>query len=117
MRKLVLAAFLALSSCAAAPAFAQQCVTAERVLDQIEAAKPAGLQVVTFAREDAAKVMDVLTDGEPLPDGFKPDAVIMVSGDRAAMLLFVEGDRICRTLTITLKAALSLEQAVRGRVV
>lgn len=115
MRKLLLAGFLALASCAAAPAFAQQCVAVERILDQLEPVKLAGGAVVTYGREDAAKILQFMEDaGQPYPEP-KVDGVILVVGDRAAMLLFVDGDRICRMLTIPLKAALLLDNAVRGR--
>lgn len=115
MRKLLLAGLLALSSCTAAPAFAQQCVSAERVLEQLEPVKAAGGWIVTYAREDAVKVLAFMADaGSPYPEP-SVDGVILVVGDRAAMLLFIDGDKICRTLTIPLKAALLLDNAVRGR--
>lgn len=115
MRKLLLAGFLALASCHAAPAFAQQCVAVEGILEQLEPVKAAGASVVTYAREDAAKVLAYMADaGSPYPEP-KVDGVILVVGDRAAMLLFVDGDKICRTLTIPLKAAMLLDHAVRGR--
>lgn len=115
MRAFALAAFLALSSCSAAPAFAQQCVSAERILEQLEPVKAAGAAVVTYARADAAKVLVYMADaGQPYPEP-AVDGVILVVGDRAAMLLFVDGDKICRTLTISLKAAMLLDHAVRGR--
>lgn len=115
MRKLLLAGFLALSSCSAAPAFAQeqpqQCVSVEGVLEQIEAVKQYGARILTFARDDVPKVLDLLG----APESVKADAIVMVVGDRAAALLFIEGDQICRTLTIPLKAAMLLDHAVRGR--
>lgn len=120
MRKLFLSAALCavLASCSAAPAFAQQptaCVSAERILEQLEPVKQAGGAVITYARDDAAKVLQFMADaGQPYPEP-AVDAVILVVGDRAAMLLFVDGDKICRTLTIPLKAALLLDNAVRGR--
>ena len=116
MRKLLLAGFLSLASCAAAPAMAEQCVAVERILPQIEELKPLGARVVTFPRNEALAVVGILAEaGKPLPEGVKVDAVIMVSGDRAAMLLFVEGDKICLRLAIPLAAAEVIEQAVRGR--
>lgn len=118
MRKLFLSAALcvAMASCAAAPAMARECVAVEKVLPQIEELKPLGARVVTFPRNEALAVVGILAEaGKPLPEGVKVDAVIMVSGDRAAMLLFVDGDQICRTLTIPLKAAMLLDHAVRGR--
>lgn len=115
MRALLLAGLLALSSCHAAPAFAQQCVSAERILEQLEPVKQAGAAVVTYAREDAAKALAYMADvGSPYPEP-TVDGIILVVGDRAAMLLFIDGDKICRTLTIPLKAALLLDNAVRGR--
>lgn len=118
MRAIALAAFLALSSCHAAPAFARQppaCVSAERILEQLEPVKQAGATVVTYARDDAAKVLAYMADaGSPYPEP-AVDGVILVVGDRAAMLLFIDGDQICRTLTIPLKAAMLLDHAVRGR--
>lgn len=115
MRKLLLAGLFLLSSCAAAPVFAQQCVDAERIIEQLEPVKQAGGFVVTYARGDAAKVLAYMADaGSPYPEP-AVDGIILVVGDRAAMLLFVDGDKICRTLTIPLKAALLLDNAVRGR--
>lgn len=115
MRKLLLAGFLTLASCSAAPVMAQQCVNAERVLEQLEPVKAAGGYVVTYARDDAAKVLAYMADaGNAYPDA-SVDGVILVVGDRAAMLLFVEGDKICRTLTVPLSAAVLLDNAVRGR--
>lgn len=117
MRKLLLAGLLALSSCAAAPAFAQEqkCVSAEHILEQLEPVKAAGGWIVTYARDDSAKVLAYMADaGSPYPDP-SVDGIILVVGDYAAMLLFVDGDKICRTLTIPLKAALLLDNAVRGR--
>lgn len=116
MRGFALAAFLALTSCSASPVMAQQCVSVERVLEHLEPIKAIG-EVVTYARDDAAKVLAFMADaGSPYPEE-KVDAVILVVGDRAAMLLFVDGDKICRTLTIPLKTAALLDQAVRGRAV
>lgn len=108
-----------LASCTAgSPAFAQQCVSAERVLEQIEEVRPLGVRVVTFPRDEAAAVLAVLTEnGAPPPAGLKVDAVIMVIGDRAAVLLFVDGDKICQKLAVPLKAAEMIEQTVRGRAV
>lgn len=119
MRKLILntAVCLALASCSASPAFAQQCVSAERVLEQLEPVKAAGGYVLTYAREDAAKVLAYMADaGQPYPEE-KVDGIILVVGDRAAMLLFVDGDKICRTLTIPVLAAVKIDNAVRGRAV
>lgn len=116
MRGFALAAFLALASCSASPVMAQQCVSVERVLEHLEPIKAIG-EIVTYARDDAAKVLAFMADsGSPYPEE-KVDAVILVVGDRAAMLLFVDGDKICRTLTIPLKTALLLDYAVRGRAV
>ena len=118
MRKLIFsAAFCAvMASCSASPVMAEQCVSVERVLEHLEPVKAIG-EIVTYARDDAAKVLAFMADsGSPYPDE-KVDAVILVVGDRAAMLLFVDGDKICRTLTIPLKAAALLDQAVRGRAV
>jgi hypothetical protein len=115
MRAFALAAFLALSSCSASPVFAQECVSAERILEQLEPVKAAGTSVVTYGRDDAAKVLAYMADlGSPYPEP-KVDGIILVVGDRAAMLLFIDGDKICRNLTIPLKAALLLDHAVRGR--
>ncbi|CAN7597984.1 hypothetical protein [Bosea sp. LjRoot237] len=116
MRKLLLsAAFCAvMASCSASPVMAQ-CVGVEGFLEQIEAAKPAGLTVKTFGRAETARIVEILSAESPPPEGFKPDAVIMVSGDRAAMLLFVEGERICQRVTLSLKGAELLLHAAFGR--
>ncbi|WP_100961091.1 hypothetical protein [Bosea sp. FBZP-16] len=118
MRKLLLSAALCavVASCSASPVMAQQCVSVERVLEHLEPVKALG-EVITYGREDAAKVLAFMADsGSAYPEP-KVDAVILVVGDRAAMLLFVDGDKICRTLTIPLKAAALLDAAVRGRAV
>ncbi|MGX1786823.1 hypothetical protein ACWIGM_08810 [Bosea sp. NPDC055332] len=119
MRKLIMSAALCavMASCAASPVMAQQCASAEHFLEQIESAKPAGLVVKTYGREATAKIVEVLSAESPPPEGFKPDGIIMVSGDRAAMLLFIEDDRICHRMVLSLKAAALLEQAAFGRVV
>jgi hypothetical protein len=115
MRALLLAGLLALSSCHAAPAFAQQCVSMERVLEQLEPVKAAGGAVITYRRSDAVKVLAYMADaGKPYPEP-TVDGVILVVGDRAAMLLFVDGDQICRTLTVSLQVAFLIDNAVRGR--
>lgn len=112
-------AFCVLASCTATePAFAQQCVSVERILEQLEPVKEFGALVVTFPRAEVPAVLAFLSDaGSPAPDDFHPDAVILVVGDRAGMLLFVEGDKICRNLDLPLKAAEKLMQAVCGRAV
>jgi hypothetical protein len=112
-------AFCVLASCTAgSPAFAQQCVSVERIIEQLEPVRAVGALVLTYPRLEVPAVLAFLADaGAPPPDGFKPDAVILVVGDRAGMLLFVEGDKICRNLVLPLKAAELLMQAVRGRVV
>jgi hypothetical protein len=116
MRALLFAGLLALSSCSAgSPAFAQQCVSMERVLEHLEPVQAAGGAVITYRRSDAVKVLAYMADaGKPYPEP-AVDAVVMVLGDRAAMLLFVDGDKICRTLTITLQVAFLIDNAVRGR--
>lgn len=121
MRKLFLstAMVLALASCGA-PAYAQQtgCVALENLLPHLDEVPTAGGRVLTLHGDEAQSALAAVVDavGEP-PRRMDVTAVIMVFGDRGAMLLFVEREGVCLRLPLPLAAAEKIERAALGRAV
>lgn len=119
MRSLVFAALTAISlaSCGA-PAYAVQsgCMSLEAVLPDLDAVKDAGFRVVTMHGAEANAALAAVFDAVgPAPRKVELSAVIIVYGNKAAMILLVEGDSICLRLPVSLSAAELIERAVRGR--
>lgn len=117
MRKLLLAGFLALASCHAAPAFAQEekCSALAPLLIDAGAARAAGARVVVFSGAKAAVGVEAIgAMSGPPPREISATTLVLVSMEGKALIIIGEGDKACFVMQTSAKNARVIELAVTG---
>lgn len=117
MRAMLLAGLLALSSCHAEPAFAQdaKCTELAPLLVEAGAARSSGAKVVVFTGDMAATGLEALGAlmGPP-PRPVEITTLLLVSFQDKAFVILGEGNRACFKVHTTAKNARVIELAITG---